>query len=87
LPPSVIRRIPAAPLRVKENTVCPHPSFIENILQGRRLILARVSRDGSFMYDFEQYVCNVPGKKDWSIGLFGRFGVGYYCVELGDMLP
>lgn len=60
--------------------------------------LERKGHDGSFLYDFDQYLYMPPGKKDQGFGLFGRFGLTdgevnpvqeFYSIGLGGkgMIP
>ena len=49
---------------------------IGTILTGNTSLLSREDKDGSFFYDFDQYVYLAPGTKDRGLGVFGRFGLG-----------
>lgn len=73
-------------------------NVIEAIITESTAGLERKGHDGSFLYDFDQYLYTVPGKKDQGFGLFGRFGLTdgevnpvqeFYSIGLGGkgMIP
>lgn len=70
---------------------CPR-NVIGAIITESTAGLERKGHDGSFLYDFDQYLYMVPGKKDQGFGLFGRFGLTdgevnpvqeFYSIGLG----
>lgn len=65
---------------------------------GPKPALATKDKDWSIMYDFDQFIYNLPGKPDKGLGVFGRFGVTsgevnpvgtFYSIGIGGkgMIP
>jgi porin len=77
--------------------------LIEDVIQwklglGPKPTLATKDNDWSIMYDFDQFIYNLPGKPDKGLGVFGRFGVtsgevnpigSFYSIGIGGkgMIP